>query len=76
MTTGLNSAEVLGVIDSLQVTAAHRLSTPAQGRQVEDGIVAGSVCAEQPRMVCADGWDAPGPCLRIVASPAPGAASR
>ena len=71
MTTGRNFDEVLRVIDSLQLTAAHRLATPAGWREGEDVIIAGSVSDEEAREIYPDGWDAPRPYLRIVPSPRP-----
>ena len=69
MTTGRNFDEVLRVIDSLQLTASHRLATPAQWRHGEDVIIAGSVSDEEARQIYPDGWKAPRPYLRIVPSP-------
>jgi alkyl hydroperoxide reductase subunit AhpC len=69
MTTGRNFDEVLRVIDSLQLTATHRLATPAQWRQGEDVIIAGSVSDDEARQIYPDGWESPRPYLRIVPSP-------
>jgi alkyl hydroperoxide reductase subunit AhpC len=69
MTTGRNFDEVLRVIDSLQPTATHRLATPAQWRQGEDVIIAGSVSDDEARQIYPDGWESPRPYLRIVPSP-------
>jgi thioredoxin-dependent peroxiredoxin len=69
MTTGRNFDEVLRVIDSLQLTATHRLATPAQWQQGEDVIIAGSVTDEEARTMYPDGWRAPRPYLRLVSSP-------
>jgi alkyl hydroperoxide reductase subunit AhpC len=69
MTTGRNFDEVLRVIDSLQLTATHRLATPAQWRQGQDVIIAGSVSDEEARQIYPDGWKAPRPYLRLVPSP-------
>ena len=52
MTTGRNFDEVLRVIDSLQLTAEHKVSTPVNWRQGEDVIIAGSVSDEQAREIC------------------------
>jgi hypothetical protein len=71
MTTGRNFDEVLRVIDSLQLTSTHRLATPAQWRQGDDVIIAGSVSDDEAREIYPNGWDAPRPYLRIVASPQP-----
>ncbi len=69
MTTGRNFDEVLRVIDSLQLTAAHRVATPANWKQGEDVIIAGSVSDEEAREIYPDGWDAPKPYIRIVPQP-------
>ena len=69
MTTGRNFDEVLRVIDSLQLTATHRLATPAQWRQGDDVIIAGSVSDEEARQIYPDGWQSPRPYLRIVPCP-------
>jgi alkyl hydroperoxide reductase subunit AhpC len=69
MTTGRNFDEVLRVIDSLQLTAKHKVSTPVNWQQGEDVIIAGSVNDEQAREIWPDGWEAPRPWLRIVPQP-------
>jgi thioredoxin-dependent peroxiredoxin len=69
MTTGRNFDEVLRVIDSLQLTATHRLATPAQWRQGDDVIIAGSVSDEEARQIYPNGWQSPRPYLRIVPCP-------
>ena len=69
MTTGRNFDEVLRVIDSLQLTAKHRVATPVNWKQGEDVIIAGSVSDEEARQIYPDGWQAPRPYLRIVPSP-------
>ena len=69
MTTGRNFDEVLRVIDSLQLTATHRLATPAQWRQGDDVIIAGSVSDDEARQIYPDGWKSPRPYLRIVPCP-------
>ena len=68
MTTGRNFDEVLRVIDSLQLTANHKVATPAQWTQGDDVIVAGSVSDEQANEIFG-GFDAPRPWLRIVPQP-------
>jgi len=68
MSTGRNFDEVLRVIDSLQLTANHKVSTPVNWQQGEDVIIAGSVSDEQARELFGD-WRAPKPYLRIVAEP-------
>ncbi|QEC48254.1 peroxiredoxin [Baekduia soli] len=69
MTTGRNFDEVLRVIDSLQLTAAHQLTTPAQWQPGDDVIIAGSVTDQQARERYPDGWQQPLPYMRIVAAP-------
>jgi alkyl hydroperoxide reductase subunit AhpC len=69
MTTGRNFDEVLRVIDSVQLTATHRLATPAQWRQGDDVIIAGSVSDEEAHQIYPDGWQSPRPYLRIVPCP-------
>ncbi len=70
MTTGRNFDEVLRVIDSLQLTAAHQVATPAQWQPGEDVIIAGSVSNEQAAEKYPDGWEEPRPYIRIVPAPA------
>jgi alkyl hydroperoxide reductase subunit AhpC len=69
MTTGRNFDEVLRVIDSLQLTANHKVATPAQWQQGEDVIIAGSVTDDQARETYPDGWKSPRPYIRIVPQP-------
>ena len=69
MTTGRNFDEVLRVIDSLQLTAKHKVATPAQWKQGEDVIIAGSVSDDDAKKTYPGGWKAPKPYLRIVAQP-------
>jgi thioredoxin-dependent peroxiredoxin len=68
MTTGRNFDEVLRVIDSLQLTASHKVSTPAQWNPGEDVIIAGSVNDEQAKELFGT-WDSPKPYIRIVPDP-------
>jgi alkyl hydroperoxide reductase subunit AhpC len=70
MTTGRNFDEVLRVIDSLQLTAKHKVATPAQWQQGDDVIIAGSVSNEQAKELWPEGWDEPKPYIRIVKQPA------
>jgi alkyl hydroperoxide reductase subunit AhpC len=69
MTTGRNFDEVLRVIDSLQLTAKHKVSTPAQWQQGDNVIISGSVTDEQAKEIWPEGWEAPRPWLRIVRQP-------
>ncbi len=69
MTTGRNFDEVLRVIDSLQLTAKHKVSTPVNWQPGEDVIIAGSVSDEEAKQTYPDGWQAPKPYLRIVPQP-------
>src|SRR5215207_2566070 len=69
MTTGRNFDEVLRVIDSLQLTARHKVATPVNWQQGDDVIIAGSVSDEEARETYPDGWDAPRPYIRIVPQP-------
>jgi len=69
MTTGRNFDEVLRVVDSLQLTAKHKVATPAQWQQGDDVIIAGSVSDEDAKKTYPDGWEAPRPYIRIVPQP-------
>jgi thioredoxin-dependent peroxiredoxin len=69
MTTGRNFDEVLRVIDSLQLTATHKVSTPVNWKQGEDVIIAGSVSDDEARETYPDGWESPKPYIRIVPQP-------
>jgi alkyl hydroperoxide reductase subunit AhpC len=69
MTTGRNFAEILRVIDSLQLTATHRVATPADWQQGEDVIIAGSVTDDEAKTIYPDGWKSPKPYIRIVPQP-------
>jgi thioredoxin-dependent peroxiredoxin len=69
MTTGRNFDEVLRVIDSLQLTAQHKVATPANWKHGEDVIIAGSVSDDEAKTKYPDGWKAPKPYIRIVPQP-------
>jgi alkyl hydroperoxide reductase subunit AhpC len=69
MTTGRNFDEVLRVIDSLQLTAKHRVATPVNWKQGEDVIIAGSVSDAEAKRLFPQGWAAPKPYIRIVGQP-------
>jgi thioredoxin-dependent peroxiredoxin len=69
MTTGRNFDEVLRVIDSLQLTAKHKVSTPVNWKQGDDVIIAGSVSDDEAKKTYPKGWKAPRPYLRIVPQP-------
>lgn len=69
MTTGRNFDEVLRVIDSLQLTATHKVATPAQWQQGDKVIIAGSVSNDQAKEIWPEGWEEPKPYIRIVPQP-------
>jgi alkyl hydroperoxide reductase subunit AhpC len=69
MTTGRNFDEVLRVIDSLQLTAKHKVATPVNWQQGEDVIIAGSVSDDEAKETYPDGWESPKPYIRIVQQP-------
>jgi alkyl hydroperoxide reductase subunit AhpC len=69
MTTGRNFDEVLRVLDSIQLTAKYRVATPANWKQGDDVIIAGSVSDDEARKQYPEGWKAPRPYIRIVHQP-------
>jgi thioredoxin-dependent peroxiredoxin len=69
MTTGRNFDEVLRVIDSLQLTAKHKVATPVNWQQGQDVIIAGSVNNDEAKQTYPDGWQEPRPYIRIVPQP-------
>jgi alkyl hydroperoxide reductase subunit AhpC len=69
MTVGRNFQEILRIIDSLQMGAKHRVATPADWKQGEDVIIAGSVSNEEAQTLYPGGWKSPKPYLRIVPQP-------
>jgi alkyl hydroperoxide reductase subunit AhpC len=69
MSTGRNFDEVLRVLDSLQLTAKHRVSTPADWKQGEDVILSGSVTEDEAKKLYPQGWKTPKPYIRIVPAP-------
>jgi alkyl hydroperoxide reductase subunit AhpC len=69
MTTGRNFDEVLRVIDSLQLTAKHKVATPVNWKPGDDVIIAGSVSDEEAHERYPDGWKSPRPYIRIVPQP-------
>jgi len=69
MTSGRNFHEILRVLDSIQLTAKHKVATPANWQQGEDVIIAGSVTDEEAKVTYPQGWKAPKPYIRIVPQP-------
>ncbi len=67
--TGRNVAEILRVIDSLQLTAGHKVSTPVNWKQGEDVIIVPAVSDEDAKAAFPDGWDTKKPYLRVVKQP-------
>ncbi len=69
MTAGRNFDEVLRVIDSLQLTAKHKVATPAQWQRGDDVIISGSVKEDEAKELWPEGWESPKPYIRIVPDP-------
>lgn len=69
MTVGRNFDEIVRIIDSLQLGAKHRIATPANWKQGDDVIIAGSVSNDEAKTLYPDGWQSPKPYLRIVPHP-------
>lgn len=69
MTTGRNFDEILRVVDSMQLTAKHRVATPVNWRQGDEVIIAGSVSNDEAKVLYPDGWKQPKPYIRIVPQP-------
>ena len=69
MTTGRNFDEILRVLDSIQLTAKHRVATPVNWKHGDDVIIAGSVSDDEAKTIYPEGWKAPKPYLRIVKQP-------
>jgi alkyl hydroperoxide reductase subunit AhpC len=69
MTTGRNFDEILRVLDSMQLTARHKVATPVNWKQGDDVIIAGSVSDDDAKKLFPEGWKAPKPYLRIVKQP-------
>ena len=69
MTTGRNFDEILRALDSMQMTAKHKVATPVNWKHGEDVIIAGSVSDDDAKKMFPDGWKAPRPYLRIVPQP-------
>jgi alkyl hydroperoxide reductase subunit AhpC len=69
MTTGRNFDEILRVLDSMQLTSAHKVATPVNWKNGEDVIIAGSVTDDEAKQKYPEGWKSPKPYIRIVPQP-------
>ncbi len=69
MTTGRNFDEVLRVVDSLQLTASHKVATPVNWQPGEKVVIAGSVSNDEAKETYPDGWEEPRPYIRLVPQP-------
>jgi alkyl hydroperoxide reductase subunit AhpC len=69
MTTGRNFDEILRVLDSIQLTAQHKVATPAQWKNGDDVIIVGSVTDDEAKQKYPEGWKTPKPYMRIVHQP-------
>ena len=71
MTTGRNFDEILRVLDSMQLTAKHKVATPVNWKDGDDVIIAGSVSDDEAKKTYPQGWKSPRPYIRIVPQPRP-----
>jgi alkyl hydroperoxide reductase subunit AhpC len=69
MSTGRNFDEVLRVVDSIQLTAKHKVSTPANWKNGDDVIISGNVSDDEAKQKYPNGWKSPRPYIRIVPQP-------
>jgi thioredoxin-dependent peroxiredoxin len=69
MTTGRNFDEILRVLDSMQLTAKHKVATPVNWKHGDDVIIAGSVSDDDAKKLFPEGWRSPKPYIRIVKQP-------
>jgi alkyl hydroperoxide reductase subunit AhpC len=69
MSTGRNFDEILRVLDSLQLTAKHRVSTPVNWKPGEDVVIGAAISDDEAKTIWPEGWKAPKPYLRIARQP-------